>query len=223
MNDERPQYRHIVVWRKGFTENLEKPIPVADTARRTFQDQFGETPEEYQERDPDGFRRLNYRPQSGFIVATLTKQHIPGGNERLTSLATVRSLPVPLPENPGIKQAHEEFLKAGVALQAQFRKEADRAFILLDESMRSGVTLVTVIYSAISAHPLVDSGFQAVMEYHQRTRFGYVDTAGFEVYSEDGTYPIQAPRDEEMGYLLNPAEAVLVSQELNARRLGGST
>lgn len=145
---------------------------------------------------------VKYRSQGGVVVATLNKKHIPGGNEPLPLTPSVLS-------HPGFRDADDpqaEFLKAAFDLQGKFRALSDRKFLLLDASQRAGITLVTVAYTPIMAAPKADRGLELFCEFHQVTRFGNVDTSGFEVYSDAGEYPISPPNAGELLSMMKSAD-----------------
>lgn len=136
------------------------------------------------------------------VVATLHKEKIPGGTEPLPANATFWTQRADFDE----KRPQEAFLEAAVQLQEQFQKHSDTKFALLPKETAAGMTLVTVVYAPIAAYPLEIRGFEVGMEFIQKTRFGYVDTTDFEVYSEDGTFPVSPPNDTYMMMLMKTAD-----------------
>jgi hypothetical protein len=223
----RPIYRHIVVKRKGFMNLAANPAKLRlamqqmkeveegvrhpddvdpslanlikrDHLRQTMKKVYGDG---YDEEQANTAQR---RQGGAIVVATLNKQMIPGGTEPLPTNATFWSRRAHADDLGG----HEAFIEAANKLQEQFQRHSDLKVLNLPETMRRGVTLVTVVYSPMLAYPLEDKGFEVGMEFIQKTRFGRVDTDGFEVYSEDGTYPMKAPNDGYMMTLLKTADEV---------------
>lgn len=224
---QRPVYRHIVVKRKGFMtlaadvarlkqahqqmkevdEGLRAPEDIdpslvslikRDHLRKTMKKVYGDS------YDEDQGAELQNRQGGAIVVATLNKQMIPGGNE-----------PLPINATFWTRRAHsddmggpEAFLEAAEKLQKQFQRHSDNKIGALPDDLRRGVTLVTVVYSPMMAYPLESRGFEVGMEFIQKTRFGRVDVKDFEVYSEDGTYPVEAPSDSYMMTLLKTAEEI---------------
>lgn len=148
---------------------------------------------------------IRYNAQGGIIVATLQKQHVPGGNEPLPLTPTVLT-------HPGFFEAEDsmgEFKKAAEQLQARFKKYSDNKFRLLNPEFQKGCTLVTVVYTPIMASPKATKGMDLFCEFHQVTRFGYVDTSDFEVYSENGEFPVTPPGTLELAMLMKSADEIL--------------
>lgn len=227
--EARPVYRHLVVARKGYA-NLTTDRAQLHEARRQLREveegvraqvdqhlqhlvkreRFRETLAKtygntYTDAQLDEMARDMDRSQGGaIVVATLNKQMIPGGNEPLPQTATFLTRPALYDEMP----PQQAFLKAAEELQQVFEARSDALIKLLPDDVRQGVTLVTVVYAPIAAypHPRRDRGFEVACEFIQKTRFSQVDAEGFAVYSDTGTYPIQAPSEQTLLYLMNPPE-----------------
>ncbi len=136
---------------------------------------------------------LHYQPQEGYIVSRLTTQHVPGGG----ALPLEPSMLL----HPGFEQApnaEAAYLECARELQEQFRDHSDRQFRLMDPHLQAGLTLVTVCITPITAAPKAVVGVELYCEFHQVTQLGYVDTEGFEVYSEVGEFPIQPPSSMDL-------------------------
>lgn len=136
---------------------------------------------------------VQYKPQEGYIVSRLTAHHVPGGG----SLPLEPTMLV----HPGFEQApnaEAAYLESARELQRMFQEYSDRKFRLMDPDLQAGVTLVTVCITPITAAPKAVVGVELYCEFHQVTQFGYVDTEGFEVYSEVGEYPIQPPTSMDL-------------------------
>lgn len=209
--EEQPLvYRHLIVKRKGFAEKARpgpdgKPRQVT-LGRRTFKNMFGMWPEEMEKEDPERYARTRFQADGAVIVATITKEHIPGGNERLPSVVSFLTHPAKFDDEE--KLPEQAFLEAAGELQAIFKKNADQKFRLLSPHQRDMSTLVTVAYTPIMAYPLAERGFMVGCEFHQVTRMGRVDASTFEVYSDEGQYPIAAPNTIEMKTLMLTADEI---------------
>jgi hypothetical protein len=220
----RPVYKHIIVKRKGSMTLAASPERLK-VARRQAQEVADGTrlPEDV---DPDlqhlikrdhlrktmkkvygeGYAGGQPRSQAGaIVVATLNRVKIPGGEEPLPKTATFWTHPASFND----MGSQDAFMEAALALQKRFQTLSDGKVVLLPDHLRKGVTVVTVAYTPIIAYPIDprkgDSGFEVGMEFHQVTRFGRVDTDDFEVYAEDGVYPIQPPSDATMLSLMKSA------------------
>jgi len=139
---------------------------------------------------------LGYSPQEGVIVSRIIQDHIPGDlpGQAMPSNPSYLSHPgFESPENP-----QSDFMRCAQELHAQFQSFSDRKFLLMDKEMRAGVTLVTVVLTPIIAVPRADVGVELLCEFHQKSRFGFVDTEGFDVFSEVGEYPVQVPTDGDL-------------------------
>jgi hypothetical protein len=227
---QRPVYRHLIVKRRGRI-NLTADVARLKKARRQMQEIEAGTRKEldadlahlvkrdflrrtmekvygrgYGDHRLDEMSREESRRQGGaIVVATLNKEQVPGGGQ-LPSTATFWTQRANFTE----LSPQDAFMEAAVVLQQRFQDSSDTKFALLPEETQAGITLVTVAYSPIVAYPLDprfgERGFEVGIEFHQVTRLGRVDTANFEVYSEDGTYPIQPPSDGAILTLMQTAE-----------------
>lgn len=158
--------------------------------------------------DPEKERKVKYRRQEGVIVSRIVKEHIPGGNE-----------PMPLEpamlHHPGVEHSDDplaDYLDAANHLRKSFERYSDRKFLFMDEHMRAGCTLVTVVVSPIMAVPRPNTGFELLCEFYQKTRFGHVDTTGFNVVSERGEFPISIPSTGEILTLMKSADELFPQQ-----------
>jgi len=139
---------------------------------------------------------LGYKPQEGVIVSRIVQEHIPGDmpGEAMPSNPQYLSHPgFDSPDDPQVS-----FMRCAQELHAQFQAFSDRKFMLMSPEMRAGVTLVTVVLTPIIALPRPDVGVELLCEFHQKTRFGFVDADSFDIFSEIGEYPIQVPTDGDM-------------------------
>ena len=148
---------------------------------------------------------VRYRPQDAVVVARVNDKYVPGGSEHLPLEPTMLN-------HPGFDHADNaeaQYLTCARELQEMFRDFSDRKFLLMDQELRSGTTLVTVCITPITAAPRADVGLELYCEFHQTTRFGYVDTEGFEVASEVGEYPISPPSAMDLLLMMRPADEIL--------------
>lgn len=217
-------YRHVVVKRKSSSQLVADP----ETLRKAFNQYKEVLAGDRDQVDPDlmGLLRRDFLRKTtkgvlgdeetaktassdqgyGIVVATLHKEKIPGGEEPLPQHAVFVSLKAPSEE----KDPYAAFLQTAEELQRRFREASDRQIQNLPQEMQADVTLVTVVYSPISAFALDgrfhERGFEVGMEYIQKTRFGRVGTSTFEVCSEEGIYPISPPSKEYMATLTKSVE-----------------
>lgn len=158
------------------------------------------------DRQGDERKVVQYQRQEGYIVSRIVQDQMPGGGS-LPAQPTVL-------HHPGFESAEDpqsEFLDCAKNLLETFNKHSDRKFLLLDESMRASVTLVTVIETPIIAIPRPDQGVELICEFHQKSCFGHVDTTGFEVFSETGEYPIQPPNGMDLMSMMATADRLVPS------------
>lgn len=148
---------------------------------------------------------VSYRKQEGIIVSRINTNQVPGGrDEPLPSEPTMLM-------HPGFDQAENpeaEYMKCAMQLQEQIRDYSDRKFRLMDPQMQAAVTLVTVCITPITAAPRADVGLELYCEFHQTTRFGFVDTEGFEVYSEVGDFPYTPPSSMDLMMMMMTRDAL---------------
>lgn len=223
--EARPVYRHIVVKRKSAVALAADPVTLqrvrqqieevargvrvavdADLAhlikrnhlRNSMKTVYGETADE------EALAKVQTYQGSAIIVGTLHKEKVPGGSEPLPATATFWTIKVSDAE----KDPQAAFMRGAEDLQRRFQEFSDSKFKLLDPSVAAGVTLVTVAYAPIAAYTGEYTGFEVGMEFHQVTRFGSVDASSFELYSEDGRYPVSPPSDGYMMMLMKSKEAI---------------
>jgi len=168
--------------------------------------------EKMKERDPEeveGATKVYYQRQEGVVVSRIIKEHIPGGKEAMPTQPKVL-------HHPGFKFADDvqaEYMSAAMHLRKSFEHHCDQQFLLLDEQWRATCTLVTVVVTPIMALPRPDQGVELICEFYQKTRFGYVDTSKFDVFSETGDFPINVPSPGEMMTLMVTADALFPSEQ----------
>jgi len=147
---------------------------------------------------------LKYERQKGVIVSRIIKDHIPGGveGEHMPGQSIFLG-------HPGFDAAEDpsaEFLRCATELQQQFQAHSDLQFVLMDKSLRSSCTLVTLVLTPILALPRADVGLELLCEFYQKTRFGNVDTDSFDVYSEIGEFPIEIPNDMDLAMMFKTVD-----------------
>jgi len=160
----------------------------------------------------DERRTLKYQTQEGVVVSHIIKDHMPGDRPD-----------TPMPSNP-IYLSHEgcgtsgnrqaDYMRCAEELHAKFMAYSDRKFLLMDKELRAGLTLVTLCLTPIIAVPREDVGFELLCEFHQKTRFGHIDTDDFEVFSEIGEYPVQIPTDEDMMMMFMTKDEFLAAEAI---------
>ena len=69
--------------------------------------------------------------------------------------------------------------------------------------------MVTLVLTPIIAIPRADVGLELYCEFHQKTRFGFVDTDTFDVFSEIGEYPVECPTGMDMAMMFKTSDEVL--------------
>jgi len=149
---------------------------------------------------------VRYQRQSGVVVSRIVRDHIPGGLDGEAMPGNAQML-----HHPGFESADDpesEFLRAAEELQQKFEAFSDNKFLLLDDAFRAGCTLVTLVLTPITAIPRADVGVELLCEFHQKTRFGHVDTDSFEVFSEIGVFPIERPSDMDMALMFKTVDEV---------------
>jgi len=152
---------------------------------------------------------VRVRAQEAVVVARVNDKHVPGGTEHLPVEPSMLM-------HPGFSHADNadaQYLECALQLQEMFQDFSDRKFLLMDPEMRAGVTLVTVCLTPITAVPRADVGLELYCEFHQTTRFGYVDTEGFEVASEMGAYPISPPSTLDLMLMMRPADEIMAKAD----------
>lgn len=147
---------------------------------------------------------LQYQRQEGVIVGSLVRDQIPGDLSGQAMPSKSQFL-----HHPGFNSREDRqasFHRSAQELHQQFVAFSDRQFLLLDPPVRAGVTLVTVVLTPIIAVPRADLGVELLCEFYQKTQFGYIDTEGFDVFSEVGDFPVQVPSDADLAMMFVTSE-----------------
>jgi hypothetical protein len=150
---------------------------------------------------------IQYQRQEGVVVSKIVQDHMPGDAPG----TAMPNQPTYL-FHPGFDTGEDrqgEFMRCAQELHARFQAFSDRKFLLMEPEMRAGLTLVTLVLTPIIAVPRVDVGVELLCEFHQKTRFGHVDTAGFDVFSEVGEFPVQVPSDGDMAMMFTTTDEFL--------------
>lgn len=152
---------------------------------------------------------LLYQRQEGVIVARLAEDQVPGLPPG-AAMPTSQYLYHPGFDSSEDRQA--SFLQCAQELHQQFLDFSDRQFLLMDPAMRSAVTLVTVVMTPIMAVPRVDHGVELLCEFYQRSQMTSniegegLDLAGFDVFSEIGSFPVLVPTDPDLAMMFTSFE-----------------
>ena len=186
---------HVIVQKKGITERIPKDDPV--------------------------FQR--YGPNSGVVpVARITRSQVPGGGE-LRSLETHKLfIEGAIPEGA---DPHVVYYRAANQMRDQFMKLSRQKILELPPELRAGAILVTVVESPIMAssrHTWENeerwskkvNGFDVSAYFRQGVRYNTKDLETFNIYSEQGEYPIDVPRGIDMSMLMKMDKEVLSDSTL---------
>jgi hypothetical protein len=159
---------------------------------------FAEADSREQRGDKDA-GAIEYQRQEGVVVSTIIKDHMPGDPEGVYVPSNASYL-----FHPGFDSkpdAQGQYMRCAQELHAKFQAFSDNKFLLMAPELRAGLTLITLVMTPIIAVPRIDVGVELLMEFHQKTRFGHIDTDDFEVFSEIGEYPVQVPSDPDMAMM----------------------
>jgi hypothetical protein len=189
---------HVVVAKKGITERIPKDDPVWN----------------------------KYGPNSGVVpVARLTRSQVPGGGE-LRSLQE-HKLHIAAEIPPGA-DPHVVYYRAANDLRDQFMRLSRQKLLDLDPELRRGAVIVTVVESPIlatSRHTWEEahrdrwkgqrvSGFDVTAYFRQGIRYSTKGLDTFNIYSEQGEYPIDVPKDIDLALLMKMDREVLSDSTL---------
>jgi len=151
---------------------------------------------------------IQYARQEGVIVSKIVTDHMPGDQPGAAMPSEPTYLFHPgFDTSAGDRQA--DYMRCAQELHAKFQAFSDRQFLLMSPEMRAGLTLVTLVLTPIIAVPRIDIGVELLCEFHQKTRFGHLETDGFDVFSEIGEFPVQIPTDGDMNTMFTTQEAHL--------------
>jgi len=162
--------------------------------------------------------------QEARVVGKITKNKEP--THQIGQRRGMFTIPPVLPEGAVVVDAQAAFYVAANEMRDMFTlfsRETLRQFSP-DAELRPVMTLVTIVDSAIHARPIEalreedNKGFTVHAEFRQFVTLGTPRTeiAEFTIYSEHGEYPIDIPKDIEMGMLLAMDKRVLnASPDIN--------
>lgn len=119
---------------------------------------------------------------------------------------------------------HEAFYKGAMKMREDFAVQSRRRLLAEPEPLRPHQQLVTLVDAPIFAGALEtdERGFYLEISYtpYVVRAGGDVELNGWEVYSENGQYPVEVPSYIDMDHLLRIDRRV-VTGEQPRRRLGG--
>jgi hypothetical protein len=127
--------------------------------------------------------------------------------------------------NPG-QDPHGAFYKAATEMRRSFAEASMRRFAAVPEWKRQGAVLVTLVDTEIFAGPLDtgDEGFTLEISYTpyhlSGPDFETLSLNEWEVYSENGEYPIEVPTEIDMDRLLR-VETEIFTGKSKFSTLGG--
>lgn len=188
---------HVVVQRKGLTERVPKNDPAHD----------------------------RYRGEGVRVVARMTRTQVPGGGQFSELRQHQLFVKGEFPEGT---DPHVVYYKASHDLREQFAKLSRKRLMEVPAELRAGAVLVTVVETPIVAtarHTWEDysrlknqddqfRGFDVVAHFRQGVRYSTEGLDTFNVYSEQGEYPIDVPSELDMGMLMKMDREVLADGSL---------
>jgi len=139
------------------------------------------------------------------------------------------------PNVPGIQvvlrdsdDPHEAFYRAATWVRDAFAKQSQRRLLEVPQAERPAQQLVTLVDTPIFAGPEAvpeghegDRAFRIEISYTPHlVRTGEMEMNGWEIYSENGEYPIEIPKDIDFDRLLRVDRRVLTG-ETDASRMRG--
>lgn len=186
---------HVVVQKKGLTER----IPADDPVHQRYGG-----------------------PNSGVrAVARMTRTQVPGGG-RFSELRPHQLFVKG--EFPEGTDPHVIYYKASHDLREQFARLSRERLMEVPAELRAGAVLVTVVETPIIATHRQNwrygdegervQGFDVVAHFRQGIRYSTEGLDTFNVYSEQGEYPIDVPSELDMGMLMKMDREVLADGAL---------
>lgn len=144
-------------------------------------------------------RETNYEgvSQVETYVSRLQPPRIPGGTETLPERPIVLRHKVQGP----CADAFAAFLGAAKEIRKLFDSLSERA-----QPSSLDHCLVTLVWSPVQAHALLDSGFELVCEVYQTIRPLNFDFGGQMPFSDCGDIPVEVPSNHYMFHLMSPVE-----------------
>jgi hypothetical protein len=195
---------HFVVQRKGRIEKIPQDDPV--------------------------WNKYGRNGERGVVpVARLTRTQVPGGG----SLGDLRPYRLFVKgEFPEGVDPHVVYYKASHELRAKFAALSRARLMEIPPELRSTASLVTVVEMPIIAsarwswesderqvrylerHGSERRGFDVIADFRQGVRYSLEGLDTFQIYSEQGEFPIDVPSDIDMGLLMKMDREVLADGSL---------
>lgn len=128
-----------------------------------------------------------------------------------------------LPDGTLVQEGHAAFYLASLGIRRKFAAFSTATLLGVEPELRSMATLVTIAETPIFASPLPERGFDVNCRFTQFVVLGLnrLEVETFRIYSEQGEYPLQAPRDVEMSTLIRLDKEVLSAGAASTDRVAG--
>lgn len=209
-----------------FGADNEKGIIVPDSALTSGH--FVVKPKRFLERVPEDLRIKD--PSSDHIIVGRIVRHRTPRQPLLMREGSLVSSPVTYLEGMSIRDAHTAFYLASHELREKFTVFTHGTLQQVSASLRPMATLVTIVDAPIHARPTnlykaswdnEERGFDVVATFRQFVVLGarQSEISTYEHYSNRGEYPIDVPRDVEMGILIRMDREVVAAVETQTSRV----
>lgn len=185
-------------------------------------------PKRFIERIPEDQRVAHDDPMASRVIGRLTRHREP------TKPFLIRDGELAIDprvhfEGASVADAHAAFYVASHDLRSQFAAFTRETLSQVSEHLRPMATLVTIVVAPIHARPLYTEergtarGFTVAATFRQFVVLGasQSEISTFETYSEHGEYPVDVPRDVEMGMLIRLDREVIAQGEVKVDRVAG--
>jgi hypothetical protein len=197
--DAKMTLGHFVVYPKG--------VVLKATAKQD---------EEYQNRRRLGDAAAVHANNQAVVVGRVTKNREPKAPIQYREGKFI--VPSDVGDDCDVASGQAKFYVASAQVRDLFVQFSRDTMSVIDKELRKMATLVTIVDSAIHARPInaergerfEERGFEVVAEFRQFVTLGMpqAEIREFKVYSEHGEYPVNVPRDVEMGMLIRMDGAV---------------
>lgn len=148
-----------------------------------------------------------------------------------------------LPDGSNVQDAHAAFYLASNDIRERFARFSRDTLAELDAELRPMTTLVTIVDAPVHARPVGVYGFDSAEMGLRRDEYRKADEdlkgfdvccafrqfavvgatrrelESFQLYSDRGEFPLQVPRDVEMGMLIRMDKEVIASGEVMPARV----
>lgn len=153
---------------------------------------------------------LDHRPY-GTVVARLTRNREP--TKPLVRREGTLFAHTPTGLDTTVQNGHAMFYTAAMDLRGKFTAFTEQTLAEVNPTMRPMATLVTIVDAPIHASPRPEVGFDVVARCTQFVVLGDCsdEVNTFRHYSDHGEYPLQIPRDIDMGMLLRMDKQVIAA------------